>query len=209
MPTRIKTLFIAIAMLTFAACNHKQVSKEEQRQQSSQKIYKGVLNIEADTILQPILKQQEEIFRFYYDSIQLNIEYKNENELITNFRTRKAGLIILSRALNASEKEQLQQHDTLYVREQKIATDAIALVGNPSFNDGDLSIDLLKSYFNPSNNSKTKSTLVFPGQQTSVLNSVLKQLGYNAQLSKNIFAAKNLIFGAKIGSFPKYARAIR
>src|SRR6185436_7266847 len=101
--------------------------------------------------LEPVLKQQLEIFEFAHDSVKISVQYKTDKEMLDDLRQRKAQVLVTTRMLEEAEKEALKEKDTVYIREITVAHDAVALIGNRKFDDKALDVEQLKTYFNPNN----------------------------------------------------------
>ena len=156
-----------------------------------EKIYTGELVLDVDPGLEPVMRHQQEVFEYQHDSVKLNIRYRNESEMLADFRNKKATVLIMCRALDSTEQRSLISHDTLYVREIKIAYDAVALIGNKAFSDKGLDIETLKRYFSPANTSTDGPRMVFEDQHSSVVKFVLSKLGYKEKVSNQVYALKS------------------
>lgn len=157
-----------------------------------EKVYKGELLVMCDAGLEPIVKQQVEVFEFIYDSVKIDIQYRNEESSILNdFGKQKKGVVIISRNIDKAERDRLKEHDSLYVRDMPVAHDAVAIIGNKNFDDSNLSLDKLKSYFDPSNKSSTMR-MVFENQNSSTVSYVLGKLGYKNKVSNSVYALKSV-----------------
>lgn len=178
------------ALLLFVSCSQKKSDAHAQAN-TRYTTYKGVLNVSADAGLESILKQQEQIFEFMYDSVELNITYKNEKEIFEDFRSKKSTAIVLARKMEQAELNDLKNLDTIYTRELPIAYDAVALIGNKKFDDTKLDMEMLKKYFNPQNADPSLPKLVFENQESSVVKYVLGVLGYKEKVSSNVYALKS------------------
>ncbi len=179
--------------LLFSSCNGNRTdSNTDQPLLGKYKIYKGDFRVTIDRSLEPILKQEVEIFRFIYDSVNMTVEYANEAEMLNNFRERNTDVLVMARELTPAEKESLKEQDTIYAREMKVAYDAVALVGNNNFQDANLSVALLKDYFNPANKITDSPKMVFDNQHSSCVNFVMQLLGYKEKVSSNVYALKSV-----------------
>lgn len=178
-------------VFSLSSCTQKK-SAEEAKQDSRFKIYKGVLNVDADMGLEPILKQQEDVFDFLNDSVQSNFAYKNEKEMFQDFKNNKATLLILSRELEKTEVNDLRNLDTIYVRQLPVAYDAVALIGSNDFDDKSLDFALLQKYFDPKNSYASYPKLVFENQHSSTVRFVLNKLGYKEKVSPNVYALQTV-----------------
>ncbi len=153
--------------------------------------YTGNLSVVADTVLEPIMRQQKLIFDYMYDSVQTTLTYTNEKEMFAAFRAKKATVMILSRKLEQAEINDFKNLDTIYVRELPVAYDAVALVAARDFDDSKLDMELLKQYFNPAANNPTAPKLVFDSRESSTVAFVVNKLGYKEKVSANVFALKS------------------
>lgn len=182
---------VLLAATLVVSCSQKKVEKKEHQKATRYTSYAGTLSVSADSGLENILKQQEQIFEFTYDSVQVNIQYKNEKEIFEDFRTKKSTAIVLARKLEQTEINDLKNFDTIYTREIPVAYDAVALIGNPNFDDKQLDVEALRKYFSPQNSKDGSLKLVFESQQSSVVKYVLGVLGYKDKVSSNVYALQS------------------
>ena len=172
-----------------ASCNrHK--SADEMKQDTRHKGYRGELTIAVDESLGSIMKQDKEVFEYLYDSVKVNLIYGPEKEMLEAFRHKKATLLILARELDKPEIAAIREIDTIAVREQPVAYDAVALIGNPEFDDKDLDMAQLSRYFDP-RASANGPRLVFDGKNSSTVNFVVQKLGYKEKVSSNVYALQS------------------
>ncbi len=181
-----KIAFFLFASVIFSSCRQK--SDYEAKQESRFRTYKGVLNIAADAGLEPILKQQVEVFEFLYDSVDVNISYKSENEMFEALKKREAAGLILTRMLTPEEISNFKTFDTLYTRELPVAYDAVALIGNKNFDDNNLDTAALKKYFA---STQKEVTLVFDNQNSTIVKYMFSLLGLGEKVSPNAYALEN------------------
>lgn len=176
---------VATVLLLITGCSQQAPSKF--KPEPLQHGYKGIVNIAVDAGLEPIIKQQVEVFEYAYDSVDVVPLYVNEKEAIAAFKSRKTSLLILSRNLDKAERKEWEEKDTLFIRDMEVAYDAVALVGNKKYNDAQLNMAQLKSYFGNTAGSGPK--LVFDDKNSSCVSEVLKALGHNAEtVSENVYA---------------------
>jgi len=187
-----KNMFVVycLSLLVFysASCTQKKSTDVEAKLQTKYTTYTGELNVDVDAGLEPIIKQEEEIFDYMYDSVQTNFSYKNEKEMFEDFKNKKATVLLLSRELEKAEIDNLKNLDTIYVRQLPLAYDAVALIAGKDFSDKDLDMELLKKYFAPQNSSASFPRLVFENKNSSSVRFVLNTLGYKEKISPNVFA---------------------
>jgi len=181
---------IFFSLFLFFSCKQKTTEKEP-KQQTRYDTYSGELNVAADAGLESILNQEEEIFDYMYDSVQTNFSYKNEKEMFEDFKSKKATVLLLSRELEKSEINDLKNLDTIYIRQQALAYDAVALIGSKDFDDENLDMEVLKKYFDPKSSSTATPRLVFENQQSSSVRFVLDKLGYKEKVSSNVYALQS------------------
>ena len=177
------------ALLLLASCSQKRTDSNSNV--GRDKVYKGVLNVDVDPGLEHVMKLQQEVFGYQHDSVILIIHYKNESEMIADFRSGKATMLVMARAFDTAEVQSLKERDTIYLREIRIASDAVALIGNRQFNDSDLDMEKLKTYFDPNNTSPNAPQMVFEDQHSSVVKFVLNKLGYKGKVSEHVYALKS------------------
>lgn len=171
-------------LLLMAGCSRQ--APANFKAQPLQHGYKGTVSIAVDAGLEPVIKQQVEVFEYAYDSVDVLPLYVNEAEAIKAFKEGKASLLVLSRNLDKAERKEWEEKDTLFVRDLEVAYDAVALVGNKKFDDSRLSMAQLKNYF--ANTGVNGPKLVFDDKNSSCVNEVLKALGYTQAVSANVYA---------------------
>jgi phosphate transport system substrate-binding protein len=178
--------YALIASLFFTSCSQRQSTIIEP---VAAKV-KNQINVDADPGIEHAMAHEIDIFEFQYDSLKVNIQYKNEAEMLEDFRAGKADVLIMTRMLDTLEKETMISRDTLYVRELQVAYDAVALVVNRNFNDTTLTMEKLKWAFNPDNNDASSHLMVFD-QQGSVVKFMLRKLGYKEKVSSHVSALQS------------------
>jgi phosphate transport system substrate-binding protein len=186
-PPSLSTVIILLLLLSSCSQNRS----ADNTNAGEGKIYKGELKVDVDPGLEHVMKLQQEVFEYQHDSVKLNIQYRNESDMLSDFRTGKATMLVMTRALDSNEIQSLIKQDTIYVREIKVAHDAVALIGNKSFNDSSLDIETLKKYFDPANISPDVPQMVFEDQHSSVVKFMLNKLGYKGQVSSHVYALKS------------------
>lgn len=192
MNKRIIPFYLLISTVFYSGCSRVSSDTSSQTNVTKYDTYKGDLNVVCDAGLEPIIKQQVEIFSYLYDSIHLKIAYKDEKDVIDDFRLKNTNLVILSRALEQSEVSSLKENDTIYTREMPLAFDAVALITNKNFSDSSISLPILKSYFEASADSLNGIRLIFDSESSSAVKFVMKNLGYSEKVHKNVFALKTI-----------------
>ncbi len=182
-------LSVVALLFLFSSCAQKRTA--ENTNIGTEKIYKGEFTLDVDPGLEHVMKLQQEVFEYAHPDVKLNIQYKNEADMMADFKSKRATVLVMARDLDSLEKVALEQHDTLYVREIKIASDGVALIGNKSFDDKALDIATLKKYFDPANTSTEVPEMVFEDQHSSVVKFMLNKLGYKEKVSTHVYALKS------------------
>lgn len=181
-------MLAGVLLLTIAACNPK-ADNSDAKKINGESVYTGELRVAVDAGLETIIKQHAEVFEYLYDSVTLYIDYLPEAEVMSRFRHDSADVMILAREFTAKDKQLFKQRDTLFAREMSIAYDAVAIVGNPRFDDSKLDVASLSKLLESDNAQKTQ--LVFESRQSSSVEQVLTLLGYSQKQTANMFALKS------------------
>lgn len=179
-------LLLAFVGLVFTSCNDNG-GKNAQAPKHTGKLE---LRVDADEDLEPVMSKQAEVFEYAFDTAKLTMAYKNEAAILEDFKTKKTDVLVLSRDLTEAEKQNLKTVDTIYVREVRVANDAVALIGSKQFDDSKLDMDVLKKSFAPT--AEKGIQMVFANQNSGVVNYVLKTLGFNSKVSSNVYALKSV-----------------
>lgn len=175
---------VAILVATSGCAN--KTSTQDALQQGKNKTYSGELNIGCDAGLEPVIKQEIEVFSYSNDSVAIKPVYEGEEALMADFKANKISVMILPRQMDAAEKENFKNRDSIYIREIIVAYDAVALVGNKTFNDAQLDEKALQRYM-VGNAGANAPKLVFNSRNADMVKEVLKALGY-AGTAVNVFA---------------------
>lgn len=182
-----------LMLLVLQACNSSTTpppAKNDNRTDiGKDKVYKGELTVFADEGLKPVIQQQIDVFEYLYDSVKVNVKYVHEKEVIDSFRSKHAGVVVITRDLDNRELEQMKATDTIYPREVLVSYDAVAIICKKQKEELDLDYTGLKNLFSPEATGKVK--LVFDHQDASTVSFVLQKLGYTGQPSKNVYALKS------------------
>lgn len=179
---------VVVCFIIFlSSCQHGQPDQEKQNK-SRFKTYKGTVNVYADASFETIMKLEQEVFEFHYDSVKANIQYLDEAAVIEAYRKNRNGVMVLGRELDSAETAALQKADTLYIRQLDVAYDAVALIGNQDFDDNNLDSLTIRRYFDPNNQSANTPKMVFDKQSSGIVKFMLKKLGLGNRVSVNLFA---------------------
>jgi phosphate transport system substrate-binding protein len=183
-----KSFFIpalVLYLLFLSACGTKNSSSERTNRYDG---YRGTLQVACDAGLEPIIRQQKEVFQYFNDSIQFNIAYEDEKAVFEDFKSKKATFMVLTHQLSEAEINNLKDHDTIYIKQLPVAYDAVALIGNRDFDDKNLDIELLRKYFSPQSTSPSLPKMVLDNQHSSLVRFVFDYLGYQGKVSPNVSA---------------------
>lgn len=182
-----------VLWLMLQACNSgntpSPAKSEHYTDVGKDKMYKGELTVFVDEGLKPVMQQQIDVFEYLYDSVKVNVKYTRPNEVIDSFRSKHAGVVVITRDLDKREIEQMKATDTIYPREVLVSYDAVAIICKKQKQEIDLDYTGLKNLFSPEATGKVK--LVFDHQDASTVSFVLQKLGYTGQPSKNVYALKS------------------
>lgn len=174
------------SLLLTNSCANK-TSNNEAVQQSKNKTYKGELYVGCDAGLEPVIKQEIEVFSYSNDSVAITPVYEGEEALFNDFRSGRVSVMILPRQLEQAEKDRFKDRDTIYTREIVIAYDAVALIGSKKFDDRQLDEGTLRRYLTGTAGG-TSPKLVFDSKNAGMVKEVLKALGYTGEKAVNVYA---------------------
>ncbi len=191
MSKAILSYLIILFAFSLVSCNQSKPPAQLETTVTKYDVYKGVLNVSCDAGLEPIIKQQTEVFQYLHDSVRCNVLYSSEKEMFADFRSKKTNVMLLSRALATTEVNDFKNIDTIYIRELPIAYDAVALIASKDFDDSRLTVEQVKQYFSPSASAGNSPRLVFENQNSTVVRYVLNSLGYHEKVSSNVYAMQS------------------
>ncbi len=103
----------------------------------------GTTTIAVDETFRPVIEAEIDLFKGIYGYAEINARYLPENEAFEQLLNDSVQLIIASRRLKADEIATINKRK-LFPKEIKIATDAIALIVNPSNKDSLLSLKQIR-----------------------------------------------------------------
>lgn len=177
--------FIAVLIVMGASCKQKPGNKIAQQAVKITKV-----TFAADESCEPIAEDLKYVFNETYDSdtLEANIIYKSENDVLRLFLDDKVRLALLSRELNVQELKVLKQKN-LVPETYRFAIDAIAIIVNKASNDTLITVNEIKKMLN--GKTKTDKNIVFDNPSSSLVR-YLKEFSGNDELKgKNIFALKS------------------
>jgi len=164
------------------ACKQKatQVAEEDT-------VNSGTVKIAADESLQPMVDEENYVFKQLTPKANTVISYKPENTVLRLLLNDSVRLAVLSRELTADEAKVLKDR-TIPAKTQRFAVDAITFIVNNTSNDTLLTVTDIKKMLN--GQTKTGTDIVFDNPNSSLAN-YLKEFSGNKELKlKNVFAVK-------------------
>ena len=181
-------LLFLLSLIFVISCNSKQ--------QYNDTPTTGSISIAVDETFKPIAQAEIDVFQAIYNSTSIKPSYDNENLAFKKLLNDSVRMIICSRKLYQFEKD-IFEKKKFYPKEIKIATDAIALIVNPSNKDTIISIDNLKDILNGKITSWKqiyptsklgKITLVFDNQNSSTVHYLIDSISKGDTLSNTLSA---------------------
>ncbi len=156
----------------------------------------GKASICSDETFRPVVEAEIEVFKAIYGYTVLNTKYVPENEAFDLLLKDSVQLIIASRELKKDEIAFFNQKK-LYPRQTLVATDAIALIVNPSSKDSLITIDQIRdiltgkiSKWNQLNPSSPEEPIrvVFDNQQSGIVKFMNDSICKGKMATSNVFA---------------------
>jgi phosphate transport system substrate-binding protein len=148
----------------------------------------GEINISVDETLQPIAEAQVDIFHHQYPNAKINIRYRSEAECVTDLYNDSCKTIFLGRQLNDTEMKAFKSMK-FNPPQNKVATDAIALVSNLGSKDTAFSFQKVLEILR---GKDTKYNLVFDNQNSGTVRYILNLTGSDKMPSNAFAASSNL-----------------
>ncbi|MGB2958503.1 MAG: substrate-binding domain-containing protein [Bacteroidota bacterium] len=99
------------------------------REPGSTVLTKGVLTIECDEAVAPIMRLEVEEFQRQYTESEITLRVVEAREAIANFAADSVRVIVTARALNAEEKSALEAGNVMY-EEYHVAQSAVAAIAH-------------------------------------------------------------------------------
>ncbi len=107
----------------------------------------GILTMASDDSYKPTVDAEIEVFQALYVNASIHVKYEPEDSLFSDLLHDSARVIVAGRKLNTQEGNFFKSRQ-LFPEQDKIATDALALIVNNDNPDTLLSIDKIKAIFN-------------------------------------------------------------
>ena len=195
-PKNYYILLVAIALLlTTLSCRRN----EKKAITRTDTLTSGEALIAADECLEPIIREEINVFTGLNLEAQINPVFASEHEIFKLLLSDSIRLIVAARDITETEKEQIKKLK-LYPRSQKIAIDGIALIINKENTDSLLSMIHLQKIITgeiqdwnliSSSNTKTRPiTVVFDAQNSSTLRFMRDSICRGKEMSDKAVAAK-------------------
>lgn len=145
----------------------------------------GKIKISVDESLKPLIDAEISVFEGIYTNASITPIYVPEAEAIRLLILDSVRLAVITRALNADEKEQIrkQRYES---KESRVAREGIALVVNPANPDTLWDMSKLKNVLS---GAKADQKIVFDHQNSGISRFVKDSLLHGGELPPNTFAA--------------------
>ena len=186
---KFKMLSILTVATTIVACN----DSENPLAYAKNAHGRGAVKIFIEESFKPLFDTSIYTFESFYPKANITPVYRSEGDIINAFFANKTKTITISRDFTATEKYKLKKN-SVEVRSEKIAEDALALIIHPSNNDSLITLDELKAIVSGKQTtwktSQSKINVVFD-QKNSANFAYLIDLCKIKQLPINVFAVKS------------------
>jgi len=103
----------------------------------------GIITICSDETFRPVIEAEMDVFKGIYGYTLVNSKFVPESEAFKQLLNDSVQLIVASRRLSPDETSVLN-NKKLYPKQTKIATDAIALIVNPSSKDTLITVNQIR-----------------------------------------------------------------
>jgi phosphate transport system substrate-binding protein len=180
MSNSLKIIVICLVVLVgFAMCNRKPTKSNADTATT------GNSKFIVDESFEPIMEQEQYVFKALYPQTKPDLIYKNENEVLRLLLTDSIRTAILARELTPYETKVLNDR-TLPPEVTRFASDAITIIVNQQSNDTLITVKQLKDLLN--GKIMTDKNVVFDNPNSSLVR-YLKDLAGTKELNKkNIYA---------------------
>lgn len=176
-----------LVLVGLSACTLNSKKPEESHRKGNAIIY-------VDESFKPLFESAIEVFQSQFPKSSITAVYSAENDILNDFLDNKTKTICISRDLTKKEKDNIFVNESIKVRSERIAIDAIALIVHPDNKDTIALLDELKSWLTEPNArwnaSGQKINIVFDNDGTA--NFVyLSQLVKGKKLSENLSSLRS------------------
>jgi phosphate transport system substrate-binding protein len=178
-----KWSILLLGCLVFISCKNKTGITSESNDWNSGKIV-----IASDTNLRSVLDQMKPVYENSYPDAVVDFNYSNEEDIVRDFINGKVRVMIISRSLLETERQQsasVQQINE--VREHIFAYDAIAVISCKQFRDSVIALEQIPGFLQE--NSAIK--MVFDNAYSGIAKQVMSVCNIHAEAFKNAYVVKN------------------
>lgn len=151
----------------------------------------GVTTIGADDSYTPTVNAEIQVFESLYKNATIHVKYEPEDSLYKDLMNDSVQLIVGGRKLTTQE-ESFFKNKQLFPEQDKVATDAIAILVNNDNPDTMLTMDKIKAIFNGDSTwdapAKGKIRVVFDHQNSSNSRYIRETLMKGDKFPANCFA---------------------
>lgn len=175
----VTSLFIAI-LFFFVACNNSEVNKDTPTT--------GEITIAVDETYKPLIDSQVDTFESIYKYAEVTTKYLPVDSVFHLLMNDSIKLIIVPRSLNNEELEQFKRWE-IVPKINKIAYDAVAIIGSKNLKDSTLTLKEIAEYIDAKNNNRSKKAIkiVFDNNNSSTISFIKEKTGV-FQFSSNCYA---------------------
>jgi len=170
-----------VLILALQACKQKPVAYNDT-------ISEGNAKFAADESFEPIVEEENYIFKALDPKAQPQIIYKPENEVVNLLLQDSVRVVIISRQLDSGELKVLKTRQ-LTPSVSRFAIDAVAIIVNKASNDTTITVADIKKMLN--GQAKSAMNIVFDNPNSSLVRYLKTLSGVNDFKLKNIFALKS------------------
>ena len=156
----------------------------------------GITSICADETFRPVIEAEIDVFKGIYGYTELDAKYVPERESFRQLLNGDVQLIVASRPLTVEETAFMNQKK-IFPRQNKIATDAVALVVSSSSIDTLITVDQIRAILtgkltqwnqiNPAS-SAGKIKVVFDNEKSGIVKYLVDSICAGKLVTSNVFA---------------------
>lgn len=181
-------------LLFFAACGSNQSTEKLDTTTS------GEITIACDESLQPIIEAEEAVFESLYPEAKINVVYLSEYDAIQYLLADSARLAIVTRDLNAAEKDALKAQKNITSHFHKLGYDAVGFILNPANTDTSFSLEQIRKLLSgeitqwnqvSASNKLGDIQIVFDHARSGAVRLLEDSVLKGSKLGKNCFALKS------------------
>ena len=156
----------------------------------------GITSICADETFRPVIEAEIDVFKGIYGYTDLDAKYVPERESFRQLLNGEVQLIVASRPLTVEEMAVMNQKK-IFPRQNKIATDAVALVVSTSSTDTLITVDQISGILtgkltqwnqvNPASRAG-KIKVVFDNEKSGIVKYLVDSICAGKLVTSNVFA---------------------